>query len=259
MPLAWTIVSLALAATVWAAPAPAGAGSADVPYVGCETDVMGGVHHLAAPTGAPRAIDAPPVIGLQLAFYQAQRSAGVLMPGIYAPRHWHCYAYQGAGIAELVVAPRPLSAADVGGDDHPDPGISLLDFPSDTGPGFNFASQIIASYFPQRLNDFLQRWGATSSGKGTSGAMPGATAHIWPADSVQSLDERTVLVTTPLGSRGFGTSGGWFSPGPLPVHSLIVLDRDTYGVHELRVRLPPVDASLLPVIERAEHRELAGR
>jgi hypothetical protein len=68
-----------------------------------------------------------------------------------------------------------------------------------------------------------------------------------------------VLVTTPPGSHGFGTSGGWFSPGPLPLHSLIVLGRDTYWVHELRVRLPPVDASLLPVIERAGRRELDGR
>jgi hypothetical protein len=256
--LRWTevLICAALAVTVGAAAqASVAAPTADVPYVGCETDVMGGVAHYAAPAGTVRAIAAAPAVGLRLAFYQAQGPGGSLLPGLYAPRDWHCYAYQGSGIAEFVVAAQPLQAQDSSGGTHPDPGLSLVDIPSDTGAGFSFASQIVAAYFPQRLAAFLQH--ALSVPGSPATASPSA-ARTWPADSLQRPDDWSVLITTPPGQQGFGTSGGWFSPGPLPVKSLIVLDPRTFRVRELRVRLSPADASLLPYIQRAERAELRG-
>jgi hypothetical protein len=232
------------------------AATADVPYVGCETDVMGGVAHYPAPRGTVRALAASPAIGLQLAFYQAQGDGGRLLAGLYAPRNWHCYAYQGAGIAELVAAPQPLQSQDVIGENHPDAGVSLMDIPSDTGPGFSFASQIVAAYFPQHLAAFLQHALAVSGGAAT--ASP-AAARTWPADSLQRPDGWSVLITTPPRQQGFGTSGGWFSPGSLPVQSLLLLDPDSFRLRELRIRLPQTDAPLLPYILRAERMELRPR
>lgn len=232
------------------------ASTADVPYVGCETDVMGGVAHYPAPRGGVRAIAAPAVIGLQLAFYQAQSGAGTLSAGLYAPRNWHCYAYQGAGITELVVAPQSLQSQDVIGANHPDAGVSLMDIPSDSGPGFSFASQIVAAYFPLRLAAFLQH--ALSVSRGAATANP-AAAPTWQSDSLQRPDDWSVLITTPPRQQGFGTSGGWFSPGPLPVQSLLLLDPDSFRLRELRIRLPQADAALLPYILRAQRTELRGR
>lgn len=252
LPAALLAASAALLSASTPMPAAAAATpTADIPFVGCETDVMGGLSQLAPPVGRPQPIAASPAVGLQLAFYQAYQRPGVTLPGLYAPRGWHCYNYEGEGIAEFVAAPSPLRAADAALAQHPGPGSALMEFPSDSGPGFNFASGLIAAYFPQHLSAFLQHAIA-----GAAATAPPAPEKTWPADSIRRLDDWTLLILTPPGQRGFGTSGGWFSPGALPVYSLIVLDPHDFRVHALRIRLAAGDALLLPDILRAQRAAL---
>lgn len=235
-------------------PASMASAQSAVSYVGCDTDVMGGAAHYAAPVGTPRSINATLATALHLNFYQALMSAGKLLPGIYAPRGWHCYAYMGDGLGEVLVGPDALGPQYSGG--NLGPGLSLTSISSDSGPGFTFALQVMSAYFPEHLGEYLRSAGALTGNTFTK-AQP--LPKAWAGDSLQRLGDWSVLITTPAGHAGFGTQSGWFVAGALPVQTLIAVDSVDYWIYELRVRLPPQDAALLPAILQAEPSELRGR
>jgi len=230
------------------------ASAAAVPYVGCDTDVMGGAAHYTAPRGGPRPVDIGAATALHLSFYQALMSKGKALPGIYGPRDWHCYAYTGDGIGEVIVSPNALGAQYSGSD--PGPGLSLTSISSDTGPGFTFAFEVMRTYFPRHLGEFLRSAGA-ATGNTFTRARPNVKARA--SDTIEHLGDWSVLVTTPAHQQGFGTQSGWFAAGALPVQTLVVVDSVDYWIYELRIRLPEEDAALLPVILQAEPDELRGR
>jgi hypothetical protein len=251
--------ALAAAATVLlslgsVACARAAASTYAVPYVGCETDVMGGAAHYAAPRGAPRSVDVKLSAALQLSFYQGLAAPGKPLAGSFGPRGWHCYAYLGADIGETVVSPDAPGAQYAG--DQIGPGISLLSIPSDAGAGFTFAYPVMKAYFPQHLGEFLRSAGAAS---GNTFARDLPAPSTGSSDTLQQLGDWSVLVTTPAHQQGFGTQSGWFAAGDRPVQTLIVVDSVDFWIYELRVRLPQADAGILPAILRAEPSELHGR
>ncbi len=225
-----------------------------VPYVGCETDVMGGAAHYAAPSGAPRPINASLSLALQLSFYQGLAAPGKPLAGIFAPRGWHCYAYLGAGIGETIVSPDPQGPQYAG--NQTGPGVSLLSIPSDVGAGFTFAYQVMSAYFPQHLGEFLRSAGAATGNTFAKGLPAPKT---WGSDTLRRLGDWSVLVTTPAHRTGCGTQSGWFAAGDQPVRTLIVVDSVDFWIYELRLRLPETDAAIGSAMLQAEPSQLSGR
>ena len=76
-----------------------------VPLVGCASD--GQVGPLEAPKGGDKVVQIEAKAAQQLAYYQAERS-----PGVLAPRGWHCFGTYGSNGATVYVSPLPYTSAD---------------------------------------------------------------------------------------------------------------------------------------------------
>jgi hypothetical protein len=209
-----------------------------VPFVGCASDGQQGA--VAAPKGAPVAVDLDAKTASHLAFYKSQYDDGVL-----APRGWHCANLEGSGGWFTIVALQPINPAlllrpDFRGVESPAVQISM----SNGGTSGRFeVARLVARYFPAH-HDVLQR-------VLDEGAVPAAEFPAGPFKADRFVSSRTDIAEylTPAGTQGLGTASR-LAPSALPVHAAAAVT-GTGGELDgfvFAARLPEERDTLSPVL-----------
>ena len=218
-----------------ASPFAEAAAAEHVPFVGCAGD--GQMGPVAAPRGAPKAVDVDAAAARQLAFYQAKDSSGVL-----APRGWRCFYFYGSSGATLLVAPSgnlqsaldaPLSGPAV---------VATLDFGGTSG---RFA---VAKYSARLFAREQQAFIASVIAEGIE-PKENFPSGPYPADKTTYRGARMVEFETPANTDGLGTSDR-LQRNSQPIAGMAKLKDSADGpdFFLLTVRLPAEQANLAPAI-----------
>lgn len=206
-----------------------------VPFVGCAGDGQTGP--VAAPKGAPKAVNIDAAAARQLAFYQAKDSFGVL-----APKGWKCFYFYGSSGATLLVAPsgnlqNAMNAPLIG------PAVvATLDLGGTSGR-FEVA-KYSARLFPQVEQAFI-------AGVIAEGIEPKENFPVgpYPADKTTYKNVRLIEFETPANADGLGTSDR-LQKNSLGIVGMAKLEDASDGPNFflLTVRLPADQAALAPAI-----------
>jgi hypothetical protein len=165
----------------------------------------------------------------QIAYYSATD-----IPGVYAPKGWHCMAWNGSNGSILLVTPQRIAPPY-----FPLPVISGPAVVSQLTQGESsgrFHVAIVATQlFPVVGSEFIRRVRQEHLISDSSFEV-----ERYPGDWLQYLSDRFVQYSTPANSPGLGTEG-MFAMSDLPVRGLTILNlqAETVSLTEVRVRLPP--------------------
>jgi hypothetical protein len=222
-------------------PATSAAVATTVPFVGCAFD--GQVGPQPAPTGPARSVTLPPGADQQLAYYAGYGGIGVL-----APRGWSCAGVYGSDGATLVVAPQPLTPADLmavtwagaAGD-----AVQVSQSSGDTSGRFEVA-KVIARVFPAH-QAFAQ--GVINEGVAQASDFPSGP---YPSDKMTIKSNELIEYQTPAQASGLGTVSR-LTAGADPISGAAILTGQTPDLVLLSARLPAGLSSLAPaIIEQLE-------
>jgi hypothetical protein len=208
-----------------------------VPFVGCAAD--GQVGPVEAPTGEDLKLPIAPEAVQRLSYYEA------LGLRVLAPRGWHCFGVYGSGGETLFVSPLVIGWDNAYSDAVLSAPVIQVnrDF-SGGGPGRLSAALAVARVFPAHrrfAEDFVELFDMD------------LTFGPYPADRLTYINDEVVEYETPAQAEGLGTHNR-LKPGALPIRGVAILDKNTYNLIHLAVRLPVDLAGLAPVIiEQAKH------
>lgn len=179
-----------------------------VPFVGCPSDGQGGP--VAPPSGKAVAVDAPPNVAAQLAFYKGANGRGV-----FAPKGWRCREWYGSNGWSVVVTPSGPPAS-IPANPLPAQGVQLTFRDGGTSGRFDVA-EVSARFFPDLMRDFIQQVRA-------EGFEPESkfTPVPYPKDNATRISERMIAFGTPPRQAGFGTSG-LLTPWSEPILGIVAL------------------------------------
>jgi len=169
----------------------------------------------------------------KLAYYQAFGS------GVLAPRGWYCFGIYGSGGSTLFVSSRPINR-DQDWSNVAGPAVEFSASDGDTSGRFEVA-QVIARVFPA-YRAFVQ-------GVMEMFDQPGSdyTFAPYPTDKLILQTDRSIEYQTPPHSEGLGTMGH-FKANYDPIDGVAILEGRNPDLLMLRVRLPPEQRDLAPVI-----------
>jgi hypothetical protein len=211
-----------------------------VPFVGCASD--GQVGPLEAPKGPDKIVQIDAKAARQLAYYQAERS-----PGVLAPRDWHCFGTYGSTGATLYVSPLPYTSADVFSDKwkgFAGPAIEASWMSGGTSGRFEVAT-VAARVFPAH-KAFVKR--IIDQDLVPASDFPFGPC---PKDKLIYHGDSIVEYQTPPRAEGLGTMS-WLRASDEPIEGVEIFqgNEDLIGLY---MRLPPVLRDLTsPVIKQIE-------
>lgn len=168
-----------------------------IPFVGCPS--VGREGYLPAPAKADVAVPILAEDAAKLAYYQAERSEGVL-----APRGWHCFGRYGSGGSSIWVSPRRVPQ-----ERWMEPRDSDLEGPM---------VSLLARVHPLQVAEFMARlfpaFLPTAQAIWKSWPEPKKPLPVGPLgrDTLSYHSERVVDYLTPAGAVGLGTAFG-LKPG----------------------------------------------
>lgn len=206
-----------------------------VPFVGCAGD--GQVGPVAAPKGAPKAVDIDAAAAGELAFYQAQDSFGIL-----APRGWKCFYVYGSSGASLMVAPSGNLASTAVTHLSGSAVVATMDIGGTSGR-FEVA-KYSARLFPQVEQAFIAS--VIAEGIEPKKDFPSGP---YVNDKTTYKTDRLVEFETPANKAGLGTSDR-LQKNAQPVYGMASLTDSADGPNFflVTIRLPAAQAKLAPAI-----------
>jgi hypothetical protein len=173
-----------------------------------------------------------------LAYYKAASGSGVL-----APRGWYCFGIYGSGGTELFVSPRPIKRDDLFTPNWRGimgPAVEVDDVYGDTS-GRGEVADVLARVFPKQrafvqsvIDLFDQPANAYTFGP-------------YPNDKLVVQTDRLVQYQTAPHSEGLGTKNRLKADAD-PIDGVAMLQGETPDLLMLRVRLPPEQRDLAPLI-----------
>jgi hypothetical protein len=178
----------------------------------------------------------------QLAYYSA-----VDVPGVYAPKGWHCTAWNGSNGSIVLVTPQRIAPPY-----FPLPVISgpavVSQFTQGESSGRFHVAIAAAQLFPVVGAEFVRRVRQEHLISDSSFDM-----ERYPGDWLQYLSDRFVQYSTPANSQGLGTEG-MLDMSDLPIRGLTILNlqAEMVSLTEVRVRLPPGLNSVQEMIMQLE-------
>jgi hypothetical protein len=222
-----------------AAPAAASA-LVSVPLIGCAND--GQVGPQSPPSAPTQTVQLSPDLSSKLAYYIAASG-----PGVLAPRGWSCAGIYGSNGATLVVAPQPVTPAELmnnswggaAGD-----AIEARTASGDTSGRFEVA-QAIMRVFPAH-QAFAQ--GVINEGVEPASDFPSGP---YPGDTLTTVSNEVVGFQTAANAVGLGAdtnAASRMKPGSDPVSGVAMLTGATPDLLVLAVRLPSALQDLAPAI-----------
>ena len=207
-----------------------------VPFVGCRVDGMPGVSE--PPQGAARIVALNRSLAQAIAFY-----SGEGVPGVFAPRGWHCQGWTGSAASTLIVVPASIDTAPFPPRGIHGPAVEIKVFSGGTSGRFDVA--IYASrLFPRTASKFIDRVKSESLEPAED-----FERGPYPNDIVRYPSNVMAEFTTPAHKTGLGTAG-ILAPSRDPIVGIAVLDTSgDWSLWVLRVRVPsnlrPVAPALL--------------
>lgn len=120
-----------------------------VPFVGCPADGQEG--YVPPPQGQPKPVSPQGTSLEAIAYYKSE-----YVPGVFAPRGWHCRAWYGSSGSNILVTLVPIDTAHfmpskVGG-----PGVEMSTIAAGTSGRLSVA-RYASRLFPQALGVFIAR------------------------------------------------------------------------------------------------------
>jgi hypothetical protein len=200
-----------------------------VPFVGCPS--AGQTEDVEAPKGADQEVRIEARAARRLAYYKAS-----VAPGVLAPRGWTCTGSYGSAGEGLLVSAQTV-AGDASG-----PGVLVEHLTADAVGRFEIA-EVIARVFPSR-RAFVQAM--IDSGDAPA---EGYTFGPYPNDKLLVQTDRLVKFRTAPHSEGLGTTSR-LKANDDPIDGAAILQGKNPDLLMLRVRLPPSQRDLAPVIIR---------
>jgi hypothetical protein len=197
-----------------------------VPAVACPASDEIGLARLLPGESMPAPVQKD--LAEQLAYYQAEGSAGV-----FAPKGWSCRAWSGSSGSTLLVTPKRIEPPY-----FPLPTITggaVVIQSSDTSSSGRFHAAIVAAQlFPLLGRELIARVRQEHLISDSSFDL-----ERYPDDQLSYLSDRLVEYSTPANRTGLGTEG-LLETANLPVRGLTVLnpESETNALTEVRVRLP---------------------
>jgi hypothetical protein len=193
-----------------------------------------------APEGTEHYVDIRPAYAEQLAFYKADD-----LPGILAPRAWHCFASGASPGFGLTVAPDPIKP--FSGGRRPTHAVHIGVTYSDTLGRFGVA-RVVARLFPVAWPYARQIAQEATELDITFGPFP--------TDQLVYRGTHMVQFRTPAYKKGFGTEFFGFEPGEEPVRGIVVLAQPSGYVFSAAVRLPknlsPLTSTIIRHVRASE-------
>lgn len=201
-----------------------------VPFVGCDSD--GQVGPYGVPKGTDKVVQISRRAAQRLAYYQA------FGYGVLAPRGWYCFGTYGSSGSSFFISPRPIKAGDLFSMVGP---AVELDAIEGGGSGTALAAEVWARVFPA--------FWPIVKGLINNGDLPanGYAFGPYPADKLLVRTARLVRFRTPPRSEGLGTMGH-FKANDDPIDGVAILQGQNPDLLMLRVRLPPEQRDLAPLI-----------
>jgi hypothetical protein len=196
--------------------------------VGCPSEGQQG----AEP--APADVTAPPLpagaSARDLSYYASNDL------GVFAPRGWHCFGFQGSDGASLIVTPRPLTW-DETRRDFALRGAAVEIVQRDGSTSGRWAvADVVAGYFPDRMA-FARRQVA-------EGLMDSLPAGPSPADTTSRASAGPLFFRTAAGAEGLGTREA-LGPDEQTVSGAVFLSGgEDPDMLQVNVRLPQAMATL---------------
>jgi hypothetical protein len=213
-----------------------------VPFVGCRSDGQAGPNE--APEGKSTPVALSPKEADGLAYYSDSSAPGT---GVLAPRGWYCFGTYGSGGASLFVSSQPLDAADIFSQSWSGlrgPAIEL-NWSNGGGSGMISVAPVVARVFP------AYKWIALSYERGFDQKL---TFGRYPSDILSYKSDSVVEFTTPAKANGLGTQFS-LKKNSSPIHGVAILDRNTFDLVVLSVRLPSNLTRLASAIVRQLERD----
>lgn len=211
-----------------------------VPVVACPEDAQTGPARSQA--GQTMHVPLDQRIAAQIAYYGAAD-----LPGVYAPRGWHCVAWNGSNGRILIATPQRLQPPY-----FPPPVITgpavAIQSTSGEGIGRFHVAIVAAELFPVVGGEFVKDIRQEHLISDSS-----FDSQRFADDWVQYLSDRFVQYTTPANRSGLGTEG-IFATSNLPVRGLAILnlESEVIALTEVHVRLPSALNSVQEAIMQLE-------
>lgn len=211
-----------------------------VPFVGCPED--GQMAPAKSQSGLLLPVALDPHIAGQITYYSAAHA-----PGVFAPKGWHCLAWNGSSGSILLVTPQR-----VGPPYYPLPvitGPAVMIQLSEGAASGRFHVAITASrLFSVVGSELIARVKQERLISDSS-----FDTKPYPDDQLRYLSDRFVQYTTPANRTGLGTEG-MFEMSNLPVTGLTILNVETEAnsLTEVRVRVPAGLNSVAEAIAQLE-------
>ncbi|HEX5226570.1 MAG TPA: hypothetical protein VFW44_02620, partial [Bryobacteraceae bacterium] len=172
----------------------------------------------------------------RLAYYKASVTLGIL-----APRGWHCFGVIGSGGSSLFVSSEPIRSLFGPGWSGMEGQVVEVDEVFGGTSGRFDVAQVIARVFPKQrafVDDLIDLFDQPASIY---------TFGPYPNDKLIIQTDRLVRFQTSPHSEGFGTMRR-LKAGDEPIDGVAILQGQTPDLIMLRVRLPPEQRDLAPVI-----------
>jgi hypothetical protein len=204
-----------------------------VPFVGCAADGQAGP--VEALKGGSVRLPVSPEDAERLSYYE---SLGLR---VLAPRGWHCFGVYGSGGVTLFVSPQVIGWENVFSKEVLSGPVVQLSRDRGSGSGRLAVAPVVARVFPahrEYAEDKLLEMNLTYG--------------PYPTDRLTYISDETVEYETPAQAEGLGLHLR-LEPGALPIRGVAVLEKKTYDLIHLAVRLPSDLAGLAPaIIEQAK-------
>jgi hypothetical protein len=211
-----------------------------VPLVACSPEEA--TVKAAHPAGQSRPVPLDQQAASQLSYYRAAD-----LPGVYAPKGWHCTVWNGTNGRILLVTPQRIPPPY-----FPLPVILgtavMIQTTEGKSSGRFHVAIVAAELFPVVGRDFIKSVRQEHLISDSS-----FDAEHYPDDQLQYLSDRFVQYTTPPNRSGLGTEG-ILDMSDLPVRGLTILNpqNEVISLTEVRVRLPNELAPVAEMVLRLE-------
>jgi hypothetical protein len=207
-------------------PAPEGNRQQQVPFVRCPSDGQAG--HLEPPPQEPTTATVEEVSAGEIAYYK-----GVMAPGAFAPRSWHCHVWYGSGGGLLLITPEVLGSApgSVWPPKTQGQAIELALDDSGASGRYNVAKYALL-FFPKTAAKFIQSVNELLD-------IPISRSSLQPfeRDSITATTGTMAEFVTPSDTTGFGTER-YLGPSPDPISGIAFLDDSSpYGPNFISVQV----------------------
>lgn len=197
-----------------------------VPSIGCPAD--GQMGFIAPPRDSLQVVSLDRSIAQHLAYYRGEN-----VPGVFAPRGWHCQVWYGSSGRSILVSAAPIDSGRFERLNLKGQAIEFAFF--DGGTSGRFAVARYASRLFTRVSAaFVEK-------VKREGIEPDSEFESRPYkdDSVRYSDGLSAEFTTPASRTGIGTEGD-LAPSDDVIRGFAVLDTTgDWGISVLRIRLGP--------------------